>query len=299
MTVYAPLFATKPASATLVDGIWLGRNWHLTSKLIWSRAQAATLDVAAAVFPDPVPLVIELCVFDAHAAQPRTVTLSSPGHPEVQVTVHSSDAVSIRSVTPVQTDGADHATVTLTLDAITSPLRAGLSADDRLLGLHIRTVKTGQNVLSLPLDLGNPDVARAVLRAGWSAVEPGNGAWSLAQTASLVLPGYLRRQAGDILCLTADVLPRDAATAPLHVDVFCDGLPAATWRFPPSTSGLLRCPTPGWRDNTDITITLRLQNPLSPKALGINADTRPLGLMLRAITLEDGAEPEDAPKAQI
>lgn len=290
MSETIPIFAVKPLRAPLADGIWLGRNWHLISTPIWSRDKAATLDVSATVFPDPVPLVIELCVFDARPDRPRTLTVSSPGHPDRRITVRGATPVTVLSATPVQTDGTDHAAVTLSLETITSPLKAGLSADDRLLGLHIRSVRADPDVLSLPLNLGNHDVARAVLREGWSTVEPGAGVWSLAEHATLVLPGYLHRQDGAILCLTADVLPRGETTAPLHAQVFCNGVPAATWRFPPDQPGNLRCHLPAGHDNTDCTITLHLKNLLSPRELGINKDPRTLGLMLREIRLEEAPE---------
>lgn len=281
-----PLFAPQTNKTGLIKGIWLDRNWHLASGPTWSRDLSASLGIDPDVFPEPVPLVLELCVFGASPDQPRVLTLSSPGHADTHVTIRTSDPVKLLTTTPVPGADGQRNVLSLTLDSITSPSRLGLSVDDRLLGVCILSAKADRDAVHWPLDFTDPHASAALLGEGWDTVAAGVGVWSQASQAQIVLPGYLRGQEGDMLSISADVLEQPAdSTTPLRVDVMCNNIPVATWHIPPDNPKALLCPLSGWHDNTDCKITLRFHNLRSPREIGINTDPRPLGLMMRKITL--------------
>lgn len=279
-TIFTPL---QDRSQPL-EGIWLDRNWHLTSTPIWSCDLTASLAIAADRFPQPVPLLLWVRVFGATPQSPRTLTVRSPGHDDQTLTVRTSQPVVILTQTPVHDTGADHSPLFLVLDTISSPYAFNLSSDDRLLGVQIMSLATDRPVLEWPLDFTASDQAAPALGSGWANIDTGSGVWSTAEEAHFLLPGYLHRPGGDTLVISADTLPRPDDMVPLIVEVICHGKTVVSWEFlRESNDDPLQCPLPNWYDNTDYRIALRLSNLRSPKQLDINSDSRPLGLHLRRL----------------
>lgn len=262
-------------------GIWLDRHWHTETAPAWSRAPQATLAISAKQFPEPVPVLMQICVFGASLQTPRALTVSSTGHTPMHLSVRTSEPIMILTTTPIHAPGADHSPLFLRLDALISPARIGVSADERLLGLQIVSLRTGGIPLSWPLDFNAPDHADGILRAGWAACEPNSGAWSLGDRAELTLPGYLRPAARLGLALHVDVLTRPEGTAPLEIDLGGNGTEG--WQPVATSPHLLWRSLEDWHDNTDYTIVLKLREVLSPQDLDINSDPRPLGVLLRRI----------------
>lgn len=285
---FAPLRDNPP----LADGIWHARNWYPGPKPIWSRGQTASLAFDMQRFPAPVPLVMRLCIFNAQPQTPRRLCLSVPGQPDAAYHVATDVPITVLTQTPTALDSADFGMMALTLDRLRSPAQIGLSTDDRLLGLHIVSVMSEASILSMPLDIANCGAAQPILVHGWDAIEPGLGAWSLGREARLVLPGYLRTQCAGHLCLETDVLGRPEGTPPLQVDVFCDGISVAKWQFPGDPPSRLTFPVTNWSENTDMTLTFRLNNVRSPAELGLSTDSRPLGLLLRRLHVQDAPKVE-------
>ena len=212
------LFERPLTRVWLADGFLLGTGWHTAHDPMWSRDRVATVLVDAARFPEPVPLVLSLRVFGASAEEPRTLLLDSPGTPEAEITVTTPRTVRVRMFTPHHAPGAAHTPVTLTLDRLTSPVQQGLSQDDRLLGLMVERIDPPVVSLDTPLDLTVAGTFVAPLTAaGWAPPEPGTGMWMLGGASALVLPGYLRPEAGKVLILDAAALPRGADQPPIGV----------------------------------------------------------------------------------
>lgn len=280
------LFAPLRDRPRLIAGIVLDRNWHPGPDPVWSRSQNATLAVAAEVFPEPVPLILRLSVFGASPETPRQLTVTSPGQPDLSLRISTPAPVSLVMTTPMHEPGHNHTAVELTLDTLTSPAKAGLSTDERLLGLRLWSVDVQTSVVTLPVDFTHGP--SPLLAQGWAEVEPGVGVWSLGHEAKLVLPGYLRGAFTETLCLEADVLERPSTAPPLEIEVFCNGVYAAQWRFPETAMATLHCPLSGWYESADCTLKFRMTNVMSPAELCLSADVRPLGLLLRRIPLPSG-----------
>lgn len=275
-------FADRPEP---LPGIYLDRNWHLASEPIWSRSPEATLAVSAEAFPEPVPLILRLHVFGATPAKPRKLTIRSAGQTDQVVNVATQDAISVRLMTPAHAEDARYSPITLALDTVTSPILDGVSIDERCLGVAICDLQQTAHAVSNPIDCTVPAQAAQVLGKGWAAPEAGSGVWTLGTKADLVLPGYTRPSAPVHLTLEAIALGRPAERPPLAVELTCGGRPVTAWHLPPDSADTLSCTLPGWTENVDCHIGLRLTDVLSPAELGVNSDTRLLGLHLRRITL--------------
>jgi hypothetical protein len=275
-------FADHPAP---LPGIYLDRNWHLSSQPVWSRSLAATLAVSVEAFRDPVPLIVRLHVFNAKPTQPRTLTIASAGHPDQIVHVTTQDKISIKVMTPIHADGAQYSPITLALDTISSPIFDGISSDERYLGLEISGIEQATFVVETPIDCTVPERVAPVLGTGWADPDTDSGVWTLGTKAYLILPGYMKPSGLVRLTLDATILERPAEQPPLVIDLICDERPVTTWHLPPDNAGNLSCALPGWTENMDYRIRLQLTDVLPPAELELSSDTRLLGLHLRRITL--------------
>ena len=199
------------------------------------------------------------------------------------------------SPSPVPADGK--ADLTLMIEEPSSPLELGWSADDRRLGILLRTVtleeldrsvREGETIV-FAADSG----AERFLGEGWSMLEP-TGVWTDGERASLVLK-LTDAPPGDAE-LVLEVDPFVTREHPeLKVDVSAQGeqLGARVFRHrrallrPGKGHPPLHVVVPASvRDERGRTVLeLRLRDPASPVDLGLSGDARRLGLRLRSLTV--------------
>lgn len=266
-------------------GLYLGRNWSLEELPAWSRDPEATILVSAEAFPEPVPLMMSFSVFGAAPESPRSLQIDSPGHATVETEVTAPGLCSVRLTTPVHPASATFSPVTFRLDRVESPMAAGTSADDRMLGLQIHAMAP-EVPLAFPLDLTRMETCAAVLREGWAPPEIDTGVWSLGERAGLVLPGGLLPEGAAELVFNGAALPRPPGMEPLVIEVESGGQSLVTWQITHErNAGPWRCPLPPGPQGARRELTLSIRGAVSPASLGINVDKRPLGLLLRELTI--------------
>lgn len=268
----------------LSPGIWLGPGWHIEKGQAWSGAALAQLTISSDAFPEPQPLLIRLRVFNAAPDRPRHLCVKSYGHDPIRMKISTAVPVTLMLQTPRHAQGAKWSQIGFELDHLDSPFLIGTSPDERLLGIFIKELVPNAPNLAFPLEFNPSGVATSVLAEGWAAPET-NGVWSLGPRASLLLPGYLCSGGPVTLISEASVLRRPVDDAPLEIDVCEAGVILASWQFLAENIGPWRCTLPDWGDNLDRRIDLVVRNVRSPASLGINTDTRPLGLFLSRLSL--------------
>lgn len=266
-------------------GLYLGQNWSAAESTIWSRDVEASIIVSAQAFPQPVPLVLTFSLFNATPEAPKELKVESPGHEPVQIRVTTSGPCSMQLKTPVHLGGVQFSPITFRLNSIHSPVKIGLSTDDRLLGLQIHAL-TPKVPLFFPLDLTRIETCAAVLGEGWAPPEPETGVWSLGEKAELTLPGHLLLEGGGELIFNGAALPRPPGMEPLVIEVESGGQTLTTWHIThEQNAGPWRCPLPPGPQEARRDFTLLIRGAVSPASLGINVDKRTLGLLLKELAI--------------
>lgn len=117
---------------------------------------------------------------------------------------------------------------------------------------------------------------------GFSAPEQ-NGSWSSAKTAVIACP-VPKRVAGKPPTLAVLATQAFLESLPLQrLEIRVNGAAPATFRYDAATPArLLELPLPA--NATALTLTLSLPDARSPQALGLGADQRELGVMVRSIS---------------
>jgi hypothetical protein len=286
MSPFEPcLFDADAPRPALISGIAYMYGWHTSSDPVWSRDAHASLRVAARSFPQPVMLALKIRTYDPDRPGTKTLHLRSTGHDSVAVEVSTSGVQLVLVRTPVMAHDAAFGTIDIALEpapgATQSPIQQGASQDDRMLGFHIVSVLQDVQPLALPLDLRVPQIGTVVLGDGWDVVEEGTGVWSISDAPVLALPGDLSQ----VTALAFDVhtLPRPADQPPLEVTLWQEGREIAQWSFKDCPHGIRYCTVMPSSTTTVTRITLQLSDLMSPMMLGINADPRPLGVLIRSI----------------
>lgn len=264
-------------------GIAFWRGWNGASDPVWSRDRAAVLRVCAMRFAQPVALAIRIRTFHPETSAPKILHIHSEGHDRVAVDIVRTGMQTVLVRTPVMAPGAAYGFVTLCMDAAESPAQLGLSHDDRLLGFHILDIRAGVVPLALPIDLRTPGPGGTVLAAGWDRIEEGTGVWSLSAVPQITLPAHLDLAQIPSLGFDVETLPRPEGRAPLHIEVWSAQRRLAEWDFAHESAGLRTCPVVPSRTGQSTEITFRIDGLASPAMLGINADPRMLGLLIRSI----------------
>lgn len=265
-------------------GIAFWRGWNGASDPVWSRDRAAVLRVCTMRFAQPVALAIRIRTFHPETSAPKTLHIHSEGHDRVAVDIVRTGMQTVLVRTPVMAPGAAYGFVTLCMDAPESPAQLGLSHDDRLLGFHILDIQEDVVPLALPLDLRKPETGPAVLAGGWDRTEEGTGVWSLTATPKILLPAHLDLSQVPALGFDVQTLPRPADHPPLRITLWSAQRRLAVWDFTQSTEeGIRICPVVPSRTGEGFEISFRIEGLASPAMLGINADPRMLGLLIRAI----------------
>jgi hypothetical protein len=192
-----------------------------------------------------------------------------------------------------------------------TPIEVGWSADDRRLGIQLRTMRTlpadddtaqaglarerrlaawaarGESDRRLRIPAGDAvELAEADdyggFRDGWAMYPDQPGLWTEGSRAELALEleGITERDYVLVLDLGSVCVAPDSS---LEVDAVVDGKRAAAralrygdaqWR--------IESPTPAQPDG-DVDLTLRIAEPTSPRDLGWSDDERRLGLLVRRI----------------
>lgn len=270
----------------IAAGIAYYRGWHTGSDPVWSRGGDATLRIDATLFPEPVKIVVELKAFHCDADMPSSLTISSDGHEDVTIAEPVRTPQFVTFQTPVMAPGAKWGFVRLHSNAPSvSPYQLGLSIDERLLGFRIVPVGIDVPTLSFPVDLGDGGVARMLLARGWDEIEPETGVWSLSDAPCLVFPAYLDLSHAKALRFDVQVLPRPDDRPPLEVEIWTVNACVGSVDFRDRDAASLLCPLEGCRPGADLEVTFKLSDLASPAELGVSADTRILGLLLRSIDL--------------
>jgi hypothetical protein len=277
------LFDAARARTAIHPGIEFYRGWNLDSDPVWSRDTDAVLRIDAARFAQPVALAIRIRTFNPDTATPKTLQIASPGHDTVAVRITRTGVQTVLVRTPVMAQDATSGFVTLSLESPQSPAQLGLSRDDRLLGFHIIDIREDVVPLTLPLDLRDPKTSTEVLASGWDRIEEGTGVWSLTAAPQIALPGHLDLADVPALAFELDTLPRPRDHPPLQIELWSAGRRLVVWDFAQSTSGTWICPVVHSPTGQGFEITFRINALASPAMLGINADPRMLGLLLRSI----------------
>lgn len=266
------------------EGVELFRGWNIASDPAWSRDEEAVLRIDAARFPEPQTLALKIEVFHPETIPAKVLRISSDGHAPIETPASPSGVQSVLIQTPVMQPGATCGFVAMRMSIIDSPARLKISVDDRLLGFHILSV-IEDVTLDFPMDMTRPGIADAILLSGWDRVEEGIGVWSLANEVRLVLPGYIDLAGAEALSFDVNTLPRPEEHAPLQVELWHKDHHIETWRFDDGPHGTRLCPLGMLNAGEEFDLTFRITNLVSPQSLGINADKRQLGLMLKSIDI--------------
>ena len=142
----------------------------------------------------------------------------------------------------------------------------------------------GDKISFLPEGNGN-----AYMVKGWSQPEPG-GTWTDGEEAEIIL--NLAQPVVNDLILVAKFFPFVNDLHPeLSVDVLVNEETIATWviAFKPDIAdqGIAPIPVSLLEDASLLTIKFRIHEPISPAALGLNSDTRKLGLYFSSLTIAE------------
>jgi len=172
--------------------------------------------------------------------------------------------------------------LTFELDRLRSPLKLGWSADDRPLGLLLRSLRLEEVDRTVRLDerivFDETSGAERFLGEGWS-IQEREGVWTEGDRANLVL--MLADDIPDDAELVLNAAPFVAPDHPvIEVQASARGEQLARRVFrhgePPR---LLRIPLPPARGRTVVELTLH--DPARPVDLGLGDDHRRLGIQLR------------------
>jgi hypothetical protein len=171
------------------------------------------------------------------------------------------------------------------IEAPKSPAEVGWSADDRRLGLLIRTV--GLEEVDRPVRPGERIVfaegsgAARFLGDGWSALEP-TGVWTVGEQASLALEltGLPPAAAELVLAVSAFVTP-DHPELKVEVSALDEQLAGRVFRHGEGQR-ILRVPfpVPASAHAGRTLFELHVSDPARPVDLGLGGDVRRLGLHL-------------------
>ncbi len=181
--------------------------------------------------------------------------------------------------------------ITFNISAPISPYEHGTSTDVRKLGILIRTLTISEvplYTLNKPIHFTahnyNADQWRT---SGWSSPEI-NGTWSLGTSTSLVINvPDLNKQNAKTLHLKAVIQPLTKApelTKQL-VEVSINNKVIGKWDVDVAQEYSMAIPT-DTLSNPHLHITFTLPNAASPASLGMNTDTRKLGILFKELKIE-------------
>jgi hypothetical protein len=119
--------------------------------------------------------------------------------------------------------------------------------------------------------------------SGWSAAEP-NFTWSEGTSAKVALP--IGANAGALtLKLTTAALIKGPELPFQPVEVYANGKKIADWQVGDVAEFSATIPADMTTDTRALTIEFRTPKAVSPKSLGLNSDTRALGICVHSLEL--------------
>jgi hypothetical protein len=263
---------------------------------MWTEGKRATLRIAAdGIEAGEFMLALWLGMICVGPGEALTVDLLANG--DHLATREFSDSVSRawRLDLPAQAIRDTETEITFVVHDPRSPVSLGWSSDDRLLGIHIRTL-TLEPVdrflrLGQKIEFCEGSDAQRFVGDGWSYFEP-TGIWTIEDSARLAF-----RVQGAVppdVELELEVVPFVTAKhQALAVEVWSRGqrLAERTFRYERGEQPMqiLRVrPPDGVIDNEGrASIELRVRNPARPVELGLGSDPRRLGIYLVALTVKE------------
>ena len=139
-----------------------------------------------------------------------------------------------------------------------------------------------------PIDFSEAYESACYLTEGWGQSEPNAGIWTLGAEARMLL--IMDSAPAGAMRLRAQVTPFVAACHPaLTVRVEVNGSPVGAWAFTVGESGRTERDAiipAALFDGAQARVTLHIDSPSSPLALGLSGDGRLLGLMAHTLTLD-------------
>jgi hypothetical protein len=277
------IFDARTARPEVYSGIEFWRGWNGASDPVWSRDAEAVLRVCAKRFKRPVFLAVRIETYNPNTALPKVLHIRSEGHDPVTVRISRRGVQTVLLQTPEISPGEAYGFVTFSMDRPESPAQLGQSQDDRLLGVRIVDIREVPVPVALPLDLRAPETGNAVMAEGWDRIEQGVGVWSLNATPKIVLPDYLNLTEVPALEFDVETLPRPADQPPLIVEVWSGQRKLAVWDFAQKPRRTKICPLVQPLRGEGVEINFRINGLASPAMLGVNSDSRMLGLLIRSI----------------
>jgi hypothetical protein len=188
----------------------------------------------------------------------------------------------------------DDVDLTLMIEEPRSPFALGWSRDPRLLGVHLRSITLEEVDRSVRLGervvFAQGSGSERLLGQGWSVLD-GTGVWSIGDRARLILrvtPSHGECVRDCYLALRVDTVcvgPDER----LKVEALVNGVHAANWdstQFHPDLPVRVPVPQSELADG-GVDLTLLIDEPRSPLALGRSRDDRPLGIHLHSLTIEE------------
>lgn len=272
---------------------------------VWSDGPVATLRFDLERHPQqPLRLAAALSAFTlGRGGAPLAVTVEANGHRIATWKIDGTPSTRCATI-PVAAVPGRTVSISFNIDDPKSPDELGIAPDTRRLGILLR--RAGLSVAAdadEPCSLGDEYVVSlgkpinfaagadyaAQLFAGWSFREAA-GVWSDAPVATLRFD--LERPSEQPLRLEAELSAFTVGRggAPLAVAVEANGQRIATWKVADTPAPYCATiPTAAMPGRT-VSITFDMDNPKSPAELGISADTRRLGIMLKKAGLSIAGE---------
>ncbi len=256
-------------------GMWLPADGSS-----WIAGREAALRIALPEMPS-YPLVLELAaggVSPATHRQRLEVRVGGELVGGVELGPRRPSVEAERFVLPARlVRGRRHLEIELcTADPIV-PARLGINDDARPLGVLIRNLtlrQPGLCPLAESIEFGVGGGEQPILAGGWAEQEPG-GRWTEGPEARVVLR---TTEPASIVEWTAE------AVAPLRVEVAANGTRLGTIDYnQPITPA--RLPLAASARSTDLLLSWRIREPLSPRQLGRSDDDRMLGLFFDSLRL--------------
>ena len=280
----------------------------------WTDGTVATIDLKLA------PESVEMGRLRLHVMpfvtedKGQTLRLRCGEGPE-QIVEFSSGRLAWRIVdlplADVQADG--YARIHLGVSHMFVPSKLGISADARALGVMIRQIEllsdtvpdlacgqteestTSSYVVAedlVPLAIGNsislasPDAERTIRLRGFCGLEP-DGRWTDGSTATIAVRLGSHSGKG---CLRLYFTPFVTSHTGQSIRVKCGDGPELTRRYSAGSrrQTLLDFPLNGVETNGEISISIKIDAPNSPAAVGLGADERQLGIQLHRLEFVAG-----------
>lgn len=149
--------------------------------------------------------------------------------------------------------------------------------------------RTGAPFRPLQLTLQSGTIDAAVLGKGWSRPEPW-GTWTMGDQAYLSLStlGTPRRDLE--LVLTGQVFLASPKHETQEIGVDVNGSRVATWQITQKNRNgpfTARIPAQVIKSQWPVELVLRVKWPRAPMQLGVNADTRELGIGVHSVVLRE------------